>query len=122
MCRCRKAKRHNDCAYCGMGGDGIRICGRCSQDGIDGPIIRGTSSVTCSLHSRAAEKGGLKPGELNIQHVFPSTGKSMFDVHAAAKAASRKADAESGKSPEQLKDENAHFAKLRVTRVGGRFV
>lgn len=49
-CRCRPAKKHRDCAYCGVGYDDGRICGRCKEDGIDGKVIPGTSRVTCSAH------------------------------------------------------------------------
>ena len=37
-------KTHPDCAYCGYGGDGIRICGRCKAEGIDGLMIPGTGA------------------------------------------------------------------------------
>jgi len=47
-CRCRPAKRHVDCSYCGHGLD--YICGVCKQAGIDGPVIRGTSRVICKIH------------------------------------------------------------------------
>lgn len=55
-CGCREPKRHVDCAYCGCGGDGIRVCGACREEGIDGPIIRGTERRTCREHK--TEKGG----------------------------------------------------------------
>jgi len=55
QCLCRAPKRHTNCAYCGCGGDGIHICGVCKEHGIDGPIIRGTGRVVCSLHKK---KGG----------------------------------------------------------------
>lgn len=49
-CRCRPAKAHRDCAYCGTGGSGWQICGVCKLNGVDGNVIRGTSQVVCSLH------------------------------------------------------------------------
>ncbi len=49
-CRCRPAKRHRDCSYCGQGWDDGKICGMCKQNGIDGKVIAGTSKVTCSKH------------------------------------------------------------------------
>lgn len=56
-CTCRKAKRHRDCAYCGVTShsDG-KICGVCKADGIDGKVIRGTSGVTCQLHKTSTVK------------------------------------------------------------------
>lgn len=51
-CRCRKPKQHRDCAYCGYGGDGIHICGQCYSEGIDGPVIKGTSRVVCAYHKK----------------------------------------------------------------------
>lgn len=51
-CRCRSAKRHRDCAYCGIGWDDGRICGLCKQNGIDGKVIPGTSAVTCAAHKQ----------------------------------------------------------------------
>jgi hypothetical protein len=53
-CRCRPARGHRDCAYCGLGWyrDGW-VCGLCSENGIDGKVIPGTSRVVCRLH-----KGG----------------------------------------------------------------
>jgi len=39
----RPPRRHIDCACCGVGGDGIRVCGVCREAGIDGPVIRGTT-------------------------------------------------------------------------------
>jgi|GEM_PF-7004283 len=48
-CKCRPAKRHKDCAYCGIGYND-HICGVCKQAGIDGPVIRGTSRVVCKDH------------------------------------------------------------------------
>lgn len=53
-CGCREAKTHRDCAYCGFGGDGIKVCGRCRAEGIDGPVIRGTSGRRCAKHARRA--------------------------------------------------------------------
>jgi hypothetical protein len=50
-CRCRAAKRHRDCAYCGMGYSD-HICGVCKQAGIDGPVIPGTARVVCKLHKK----------------------------------------------------------------------
>lgn len=57
-CGCRAPKSHQDCAYCGCGGDGIRICGVCAEAGIDHDeslpnrgIIRGTERKTCAAHS-----------------------------------------------------------------------
>jgi hypothetical protein len=50
-CRCRPAKRHRDCAYCGIGYSD-HICGICKEAGIDGPVIRGTSKVICKLHKK----------------------------------------------------------------------
>lgn len=52
-CGCREARTHIDCAYCGCGGDGIRVCGRCRRYGIDGPVIRGTEQRRCRKHARA---------------------------------------------------------------------
>lgn len=47
-CRCRPPKRHHDCMFCGMGGwGGEVICGVCKENGIDGPVIRGTSRFKC---------------------------------------------------------------------------
>ena len=51
-CRCREPKTHKDCAYCGFGGPCTHICGVCKEDGIDGPVIRGTERVTCKQHKR----------------------------------------------------------------------
>lgn len=51
-CRCRKAKRHRDCAYCGYGGPCTHICGICKLAGIDGPVIRGTERRICKLHKK----------------------------------------------------------------------
>ena len=48
-CKCRPPKKHDDCAYCGMGSSG-KICGVCKENGIDGPVIRGTSRVVCKIH------------------------------------------------------------------------
>jgi hypothetical protein len=39
----RVAKTSPDCAYCGCGGDGLHDCGVCHNQGIDGPVIRGTA-------------------------------------------------------------------------------
>lgn len=50
-CRCRPAKTHKDCAYCGIGYSD-HICGVCKEGGIDGPVIRGTSRVICKLHKK----------------------------------------------------------------------
>jgi hypothetical protein len=47
-CRCRKAKTHRACAYCGVGTS--EICGVCHAAGIDGPVIRGTERVICAEH------------------------------------------------------------------------
>lgn len=47
-CGCREAKKHPDCFYCGRGVD--RLCGACSAQGIDGPVIRGTEKRTCAAH------------------------------------------------------------------------
>ena len=47
ICRiaAQEAKSHRDCAYCGVGYlDGVSICGRCKEEGIDGPTIRGTAA------------------------------------------------------------------------------
>ena len=49
-CGCRPARSHRDCAYCGYGGTGIRVCGACRAEGIDGPVIPGTSAVVCAVH------------------------------------------------------------------------
>lgn len=54
-CACRKPKTHKDCAYCGVGGDGIHICGVCKEEGIDGPVIRGTERRTCEAHKRTTK-------------------------------------------------------------------
>ena len=51
-CKCRPAKRHRDCAYCGQSWYSGCICGVCKQAGIDGPVIRGTSRVICKLHKK----------------------------------------------------------------------
>jgi hypothetical protein len=48
-CGCKEPKKHDDCAYCGMGSIG-KICGVCKEQGIDGPVIRGTSRVICKVH------------------------------------------------------------------------
>jgi len=50
-CRCRPAKSHRDCAYCGYGMS-EQICGVCKENGIDGPVIRGTSRVVCKIHKK----------------------------------------------------------------------
>ena len=50
-CSCKQPKRHDDCAYCGMGASG-KICGICKENGIDGPVIRGTSRIICEIHKR----------------------------------------------------------------------
>jgi len=50
-CKCRKAKRHDDCAYCGSGSS-EKICGICKEAGIDGHVIRGTSRVVCKIHKK----------------------------------------------------------------------
>lgn len=49
LCHCRPPKRHAACGYCGDGYDGI-VCGRCSDHGIDGGVIRGTERKTCRAH------------------------------------------------------------------------
>lgn len=49
-CTCREPKPHRDCAYCGCGGPGTHICGVCKEEGIDGPVIRGTERRVCSAH------------------------------------------------------------------------
>lgn len=54
-CRCRVAKTHRDCSYCGIGYMPDYVCGVCKQAGIDGKTIPGTSGVTCKLH----RKGGV---------------------------------------------------------------
>lgn len=60
----RVAKSHRDCAYCGCGGDGLHICGRCHLEGIRGPVIRGTAG---RIHPDslggsvlAAQKGAMR--------------------------------------------------------------
>lgn len=50
VCRCRPAKSHRDCAYCGVGWDDGKVCGRCRENGIDGKLIPGTGRVICSKH------------------------------------------------------------------------
>lgn len=40
--KARSPKSHRDCAYCGCGLAGISVCGICRENGIDGPVIRGT--------------------------------------------------------------------------------
>lgn len=49
-CTCRPPKRHADCAYCGYGGPCTHVCGDCRENGIDGPVIRGTERRTCASH------------------------------------------------------------------------
>jgi hypothetical protein len=49
-CRCRPAKHHRDCAYCGQGWDDGRVCGACKEQGIDGKVIPGTGRVVCAAH------------------------------------------------------------------------
>lgn len=46
------AKRHNNCAYCGMGGNGIAVCGSCAEQGIDGPVIKGTAAAKATQYTR----------------------------------------------------------------------
>lgn len=56
-CRCRPAKRHRDCLYCGTGYlDGMSVCGACKLNGIDGKVIPGTAAVKCSKHRKARMK------------------------------------------------------------------
>ena len=50
VCRCREPKRHRDCLYCGFGGPCTHVCGVCKEQGIDGPVIPGTSRQVCKLH------------------------------------------------------------------------
>ena len=54
-CKCREPKTHPDCAYCGYGAS-EKICGVCKDDGIDGPVIRGTSRVVCKECKRIKKK------------------------------------------------------------------
>lgn len=49
-CGCRSAQAHRDCAYCGVGWDSGKICGACKQNGVDGPVIRGTEARKCKNH------------------------------------------------------------------------
>jgi hypothetical protein len=55
-CRCREAKRHRDCSYCGSG-LGFQVCGMCRKFGIDGHVIRGTEERICAIHKT---KGGAR--------------------------------------------------------------
>ncbi len=50
-CGCVLPKKHRDCAYCGMTShsDG-KVCGVCSENGIDGKVIRGTARRKCDGH------------------------------------------------------------------------
>ena len=50
-CKCREPKKHDDCAYCGMGSSG-KICGVCKEQEIDGPVHKGTARVICKIHKR----------------------------------------------------------------------
>ena len=54
-CRCRPAKGHDDCFYCGNGWE-PNLCGECAEMGIDGKTIAGTAAVTCSDCKRALLK------------------------------------------------------------------
>lgn len=49
-CTCRTPKRHRDCLYCGNGGPATHVCGVCKEQGIDGPVIRGTERHYCKQH------------------------------------------------------------------------
>jgi hypothetical protein len=49
-CRCRPARRHRDCAYCGVGWADGAVCGVCKAAGIDGKTIPGTAAVACAAH------------------------------------------------------------------------
>lgn len=57
VCRCRPAKTHRDCLYCGYSGPATHVCGVCKEQGIDGPTILGTSRVVCNLHKKVKEPG-----------------------------------------------------------------
>ena len=51
VCRCRKARRHRDCTYCGTTAlQQDSICGVCKEAGIDGKVIRGTGRIVCRNH------------------------------------------------------------------------
>ncbi len=49
VCRCREPKRHSSCVYCGYFA-GNAVCGVCKENGVDGPVIRGTNRVVCASH------------------------------------------------------------------------
>jgi len=70
-CRCRPAKIHRDCAYCGTSYSDGRICGVCAVNGIDGLVIRGTSRVICKLHKRVRP---INKYRLNQVHKIMSSG------------------------------------------------
>jgi hypothetical protein len=50
-CGCREPRASRDCAFCGVTShsDG-KVCGRCSEEGIDGAVIRGTGRRICQKH------------------------------------------------------------------------
>ena len=50
-CTCRPPKSHEDCAYCGTNSSD-KICGICKENGIDGPVIKGTERIVCKEHKR----------------------------------------------------------------------
>ena len=52
-CRCRPARAHRECAYCGIGGPSTHICGACKASGIDGRTIPGTGRVVRAKHKKA---------------------------------------------------------------------
>jgi hypothetical protein len=50
-CGCRPPGRSRDCAYCGVTSHSNgKVCGQCSEAGIDGKIIAGTARRTCPKH------------------------------------------------------------------------
>lgn len=82
ICRCREPKTSTDCAYCGTGGTGIYICGVCKENGIDGPVIKGTSRVTCKLHKKS-KQGNRKGITLESSRLFSRADNSMTQLFFA---------------------------------------
>lgn len=51
-CGCRPPKRSPYCAYCGTRYAGEACCGVCKEQGVDMPVIRGTSRRVCLKHKK----------------------------------------------------------------------